>query len=466
MHLHFLGICGTFMGSLALLAKAMGHRVTGSDTNVYPPMSTQLEQAGITIVEGYNPSQLEPAPDLVIVGNALSRGNACVEYILEEKLSYTSGPQWLGDTLLRQKHVLSVSGTHGKTSTSSMLAKILHHAGYNPGFLIGGVPQDFDVSAHIGGVAPNGQSFFVIEADEYDTAFFDKRSKFVHYQTDVLVINNLEYDHADIFDDLLAIQKQFHHCVRTLPSSGAVIYPANDDEVSAVINMGCWSQQQPFSAENAPWHYQLLADDGSSFEVIHRTQHKESRAQVNWRHIGLHNVKNALAAVIAAHEVGIGIDQACQALGEFTGIKRRLEVIYQDKLLTIYDDFAHHPTAIKTTLEGLRARVGNERILAVIEPRSATMKLGVHAASLSASVAAADQVFWYQNSSIDWDLPAVANACSVAASSYKTIDLLQDAVTQAVTSHSVDGQSVYVVIMSNGGFEGFHQKLVKHFAAN
>ena len=463
MHLHFLGICGTFMGSLALLAKAMGHRVTGSDTNVYPPMSTQLEQAGISIEEGFDPSQLTPSPDLVIVGNALSRGNACVEFLLEHKLPFTSGPQWLGDTLLRQKHVLSVSGTHGKTSTSSMLAKILDHAGYNPGFLIGGVPQDFAVSAQVGGKAPNGQSYFVIEADEYDTAFFDKRSKFVHYHTDVLVINNLEYDHADIFDDLSAIQKQFHHCVRTVPSSGSVIYPANDDAVSAVINRGCWSQQRPFGAADAAWQYRLLAEDGSCFEVIHRNQKKESRAQIQWRHIGLHNVKNALAAVIAAHEVGIGIEQACQALSEFVGIKRRLEVIYEDDHLTIYDDFAHHPTAIKTTLEGLRARVGNKPILAVIEPRSATMKLGVHASALSASVANANQIFWYQNPTIDWDLPAVANACSVVASVSTTIDLLKEAVTQAVTSHSVDGQSVHVVIMSNGGFEGFHKQLCQHY---
>ena len=463
MHLHFLGICGTFMGSLALLAKAMGHRVTGSDANVYPPMSTQLEQAGISIEEGFDPSQLTPSPDLVIVGNALSRGNACVEFLLERKLPFTSGPQWLGDTLLRQKQVLSVSGTHGKTSTSSMLAKILHHAGYNPGFLIGGVPQDFAVSAQVGGKAPNGQSYFVIEADEYDTAFFDKRSKFVHYHTDVLVINNLEYDHADIFDDLSAIQRQFHHCVRTVPSSGSVIYPANDDAVSAVINMGCWSQQRAFGAADAAWQYRLLAEDGSCFEVIHRNQQKESRAQIQWRHIGLHNVKNALAAVIAAHEVGIGIDQACQALSEFVGIKRRLEVIYEDDHLTIYDDFAHHPTAIKTTLEGLRARVGNKPILAVIEPRSATMKLGVHASTLSASMADANQVFWYQNPTIDWDLPAVANACSVAASVSTTIELLKEAVTQGVTSHSVDGQSVHVVIMSNGGFEGFHKQLCEHY---
>ena len=463
MHLHFLGICGTFMGSLALIAKAMGHKVSGSDANVYPPMSTQLEQAGIFIEEGFDPSQLSPSPDLIIVGNALSRGNACVEYMLKEKLPFASGPQWLGETLLRQKHVLSVSGTHGKTSTSSMLAKILHHAGYNPGFLIGGVPQDFDVSASLGGEAVNGQSYFVIEADEYDTAFFDKRSKFVHYHSDVLVINNLEYDHADIFDDLSAIQRQFHHCIRTVPSSGTVIYAASDEAVTAVINMGCWSKQQPFGAADAPWHYRLLTEDGSHFEVIYHSQHKESRGQVQWGHIGLHNVKNALAAIAAAHEVGIGIDQACEALSEFVGIKRRLEVIYEDPKLVIYDDFAHHPTAIKTTLEGLRASVGNNPILAVIEPRSATMKLGVHTSALSDSVANADQVFWYQNPSIDWDLPAVANACSAPASVSNNTDVLLETVTNAVNSQADNGRTIHVVIMSNGGFEGFHQRLTEHY---
>jgi UDP-N-acetylmuramate: L-alanyl-gamma-D-glutamyl-meso-diaminopimelate ligase len=465
MHIHILGICGTFMGSLALLAKDLGHRVTGSDANIYPPMSTQLQQAGILIEEGFDAVQLQPAPDLVIVGNALSRGNPCVEYLLQQKLPYASGPQWLGDALLRERCVLSVSGTHGKTSTSSMLAKILEAAGYNPGFLIGGVPQDFDASARLGGKAADGQSYFVIEADEYDTAFFDKRSKFVHYHSDVLLINNLEYDHADIFDDLQAIQRQFHHCVRTVPSSGTVIYPANDQAVQTVINQGCWSQQQRFGCAEAPWDYRLLTEDGSHFEVIYRGLREDFCGQVRWRHIGLHNVKNALAAIAAANQVGISPSLSCEALNDFIGIKRRLETIYHDGKLTVYDDFAHHPTAIKTTLQGLRNRVTDAPIIAVIEPRSATMKLGVHAATLSAAVADADQVFWYQNAAIDWDLPALANACTVPASVAKTTDQLLNNVLQGIQSHSGDNQFVHVVIMSNGGFDGFHQKLMDHFLA-
>ena len=458
MHLHILGICGTFMGSLALLAKAMGYRVSGSDTNIYPPMSVQLQQAGISIEEGYKPSQLQPAPDLIVVGNALSRGNACVEYMLEQKLPFTSGPQWLGETILRHKHVLSVSGTHGKTSTSSMLAKILHSAGYNPGFLIGGVPQDFAISAQLGGKAADGREYFVIEADEYDTAFFDKRSKFVHYHSDTLIINNLEYDHADIFENLAAIQRQFHHCVRTLPSTGTVIYPAGDDAVQAVISQGCWSQQQEFGDASAPWQYRLLTEDGCQFEVLHSSQEQQVCGQVHWQHTGLHNVNNALAAIVAAHGVGVSIDQACAALSEFVGIKRRMEVIYGDARLRVYDDFAHHPTAIKTTLEGLRASVGDDYILAIVEPRSATMKLGVHAEILSASVSAADQVLWYQNAAIDWDLLGVANGCSVPASLCQDISQLLETAIKAVKSQSV-GQSVHIVIMSNGGFEGFHDQL-------
>ena len=465
MHLHILGICGTFMGSMALLAKAMGHKVSGSDANIYPPMSEQLQQAGISIEEGYDPSQLKPSPDIVVVGNALSRGNPCIEFMLEQKLPFTSGPQWLGDTLLRHRRVLSVSGTHGKTSTSSMLAKILHSAGYNPGFLIGGVPQDFAVSSQLGGVAADGQSYFVIEADEYDTAFFDKRSKFVHYHSDILVINNLEYDHADIFDDLSAIQKQFHHCVRTVPRTGRVIYPDNDDAIKAVISQGCWSQQRCFGTDDALWHYRLLSEDSSCFEVIYRDHQQELCGQVRWRHIGLHNVKNALAAIAAASEVGVNLDQACAALSEYIGVKRRMEVIYTDNGLTVYDDFAHHPTAIQTTLEGLRASINDASILAVIEPRSATMKMGIHTHDLSTSVAAADQVFWYQNLAIDWDLTAVADACSVSSTVSGNIDFLFDAVVQAIETQLVDGRPMHIVIMSNGGFEGFHQRLAEHCRA-
>ena len=459
MHLHFLGICGTFMGSLAQLAKSAGHRVSGCDANVYPPMSTQLQQAGIELIEGFDSAQLNPAPDLIVVGNALSRGNPCVEYMLDHKLPFTSGPQWLGDNLLKHKHVLAVSGTHGKTSTSSMLAKILDTADYHPGYLIGGVPQDFGISARIGGTAPDGNNYFVIEADEYDTAFFDKRSKFVHYHSNSLIINNLEYDHADIFDDLAAIQRQFHHCVRTVPSSGSVIYPADDKAVLEVIDQGCWSQQRSFSMTKANWSYKLLVDDGSQFTITHHDSGQQ--AVVNWQHSGIHNVKNAMAAVAAAFEIGINVQQACDALSLFVGIKRRMETIYSEQNLTIYDDFAHHPTAIKTTLEGLRAKVGDAHIMAVIEPRSATMKLGVHQQALNSSIVDADQVLWYQNASIDWDLLSVAKDCDVAVSVTKDISSLLDSVIQAITAGQTVNKPIHIVIMSNGGFEGFHQLLLE-----
>ena len=458
MHLHFLGICGTFMGSLAQLAKSAGHQVSGCDANVYPPMSTQLELAGIELIEGFDPAQLQPAPDLIIVGNALSRENPCVEYMLDQKLAYTSGPQWLGDNILKHKYVISVSGTHGKTSTSSMLAKILDTVGYHPGYLIGGVPQDFGISARIGGTAADGKKYFVIEADEYDTAFFDKRSKFVHYHSDSLIINNLEYDHADIFDDLASIQRQFHHCVRILPSSGNVIFPADEAAVLEVLEQGCWSQQKSFGAGNAPWQYKLLKEDGSQFTVSHTSSAEEST--VNWQQSGLHNVNNAMAAIVAAAEIGISLKQACDALSAFVGIKRRMESIYSAQNITVYDDFAHHPTAIKTTLEGLRAKVGDANIIAVIEPRSATMKLGVHQQELGAAVADADQVMWYQNTSIDWSLSSVAKGCFVPATVSDDIDSLLNDVLQVISLNQNAGKPTHIVIMSNGSFEGFHRLLV------
>ncbi|MBT4833089.1 MAG: UDP-N-acetylmuramate:L-alanyl-gamma-D-glutamyl-meso-diaminopimelate ligase [Porticoccaceae bacterium] len=445
MHIHILGICGTFMGSLAQLAKAAGHSVSGCDANVYPPMSTQLEKAGIVLIEGFDPEQLQPAPDLIVVGNALSRGNPCVEAMLDRRLPYISGPQWLGETILRHKHVLSVAGTHGKTTTSSMLVKILDSAGLEPGFLIGGVPQDTGLSARL-----SDSDYFVVEADEYDSAFFDKRSKFVHYHSDTLVINNLEFDHADIFDDLAAIQRQFHHCVRTVPSTGTVIYPGGDENVRGVIERGCWSQQQPFG-EHSDWHYQLSAADGSKFDIIHGA----ARGTVSWQQTGLHNVANGLAAVIAACQVGVSLDQACAGLSDFVGVKRRMELIYQDSQVSVYDDFAHHPTAIKTTIAGLRSKVRAERIIAVIEPRSATMRLGIHKDSLSAAVAEADQVLWYQNPRIDWDINAVAEACPVPAEATDSIESLL-----ALTTSAVDSKT-HIVIMSNGGFEGFHSRLTK-----
>jgi UDP-N-acetylmuramate: L-alanyl-gamma-D-glutamyl-meso-diaminopimelate ligase len=451
MHIHILGICGTFMGSLAQLAKAAGHQVSGCDANVYPPMSTQLEQAGIVLIEGFDPVQLHPAPDLIVVGNALSRGNPCVEAMLDQKIPYISGPQWLGETFLRDKQALSVAGTHGKTTTSSMLAKILDSAGLQPGFLIGGVPEDFGVSARL-----SDSDYFVVEADEYDSAFFDKRSKFVHYFTSTLVINNLEFDHADIFDDLAAIQRQFHHCVRTVPSSGSVIYPADNANVAAVIEQGCWSQQVPFG-DNSDWQYQLLAEDGSQFSI----QHRHERAVVSWGQTGLHNVTNGMAAAIAAHQVGVSLQQACAALCDFVGVKRRMEVIYKADGITVYDDFAHHPTAIKTTTEGLRAKVGRGKIIAVIEPRSATMRLGIHQHSLVEAVASADQVFWYQNPRIDWDIHALADACAVSAKASADLEQLLALVTDAIGTAAASQETVDIVIMSNGGFEGFHQLLVE-----
>ena len=451
MHIHILGICGTFMGSLALLAKHAGHQVSGSDANVYPPMSTQLEENGIQLIEGFDPDQLKPAPDLVVVGNAMSRGNPCVEYMLDNSLPYTSGPQWLGENILRDKHVLAVAGTHGKTTTSSMLAKILETSGLSPGFLIGGIPQDMGISARLG-----DSKYFVVEADEYDSAFFDKRSKFIHYFSNTLIINNLEFDHADIFEDLAAIQKQFHHLVRTVPGAGNIIMPSSDENINQVMAQGCWSCQHHFGIKpDDNLQYRLIEEDGSRFEIMFTDDQgvtKES-GQVGWPHSGLHNIKNALAAVIAAYQVGVNVSQSCEALSKFIGVKRRMEVICESQGVTIYDDFAHHPTAIKSTLEGLRAKVGDDFILAIIEPRSATMKMGIHQKTLASSVKSADQVFWYQNAAIDWDLASLSDSVEVPSMSTNKLDnLIEKAVNLAQSN-------VHIVIMSNGGFEGFHNKL-------
>ncbi len=367
MHIHILGICGTFMGSLAVLAKEAGHRVTGSDANVYPPMSTQLEAQGIELTQGYDPAQLDPAPDLVVIGNALSRGNPAVEYVLDQGLPYVSGPQWLAEHVLQGRWVLAVAGTHGKTTTTSMLAWVLEHAGMSPGFLIGGVPQNFGISARLGGTP-----FFVVEADEYDSAFFDKRSKFVHYRPRTTILNNLEYDHADIFPDLAAIERQFHHLVRTIPSSGLIIHPIAETALVRVLQMGCWTPVQTTGA-GGQWQARLLAEDGSRFEVRFDG---EVQGTVNWELTGQHNVANALATLAAARHVGVVPAMGVAALSEFRSVKRRMEKVAEVRGVTVYDDFAHHPTAIATTLQGLRARVGGERIIAVIEPRSNSMKLG------------------------------------------------------------------------------------------
>jgi len=450
MHIHILGICGTFMGSLAQLAKAAGHQVSGCDANVYPPMSTQLEQAGIDLVQGFDPAQLDPAPDMVVVGNAMSRGNPCVEYMLNKGLRYTSGPQWLGEHFLDDKWVLAVAGTHGKTSTTSMLAWVLDYAGMDPGFLVGGVPANFGVSARLGSTP-----FFVVEADEYDTAFFDKRSKFVHYHPRTLILNNLEYDHADIFPDLAAIQTQFHHLVRTVPAEGLILAPAADNNLAAVLGRGCWTPVQTLGRQAtgnaADWQAALAEPDGSAFEVLLQGR---TVGRVEWQQSGLHNVGNGLATIAAACHVGVPVALACEGLSRFAGVKRRMELLATIDGVRIYDDFAHHPTAIATTLDGLRRRVGNERILAVIEPRSNTMKLGVHKQQLAAATADADRVIWFQPADMGWSLAEVAANGPVPAQ-------VAGSLAQLLEQTLADIDAIeHVVIMSNGGFQGFHGKLV------
>ncbi len=369
MRIHILGICGTFMGGLAMLARSLGHEVTGSDANVYPPMSTLLENQGIDLIQGYSPAQLDPAPDLVIIGNAMTRGNPCVEAVLEQGIPYVSGPQWLHDHVLPGRWVLAIAGTHGKTTTAGMVAWILEACGYEPGFVIGGVPGNFDVSARLG-----NSPFFVIEADEYDCAFFDKRSKFVHYSPRTLVMNNLEFDHADIFDDLKAIQKQFHHLVRLVPGTGKIIVPDNDNHLKQVMAMGCWSEQE-LVGETGSWFARKVAGDASVFEVF---LDNELVGEVSWSLVGEHNMHNGLMAIAAARHVGVLPADACRALGDFINARRRLELRGEAHGVTVYDDFAHHPTAILATLAALRSKVGGTaRILAVLEPRSNTMKLGM-----------------------------------------------------------------------------------------
>lgn len=454
MHIHILGICGTFMGSLAQLAQDMGHRVTGADTNVYPPMSDQLRAAGIEIHQGYDTAQLDPAPDLVVIGNAMSRGNPAVEEVLNRGLRYTSGPQMLADVVLPERWVIAVAGTHGKTTTASMVAWLLEAAGMAPGFLIGGVPGNFPVSARLGDTP-----FFVVEADEYDTAFFDKRSKFVHYRPRTAVLNNLEFDHADIFADLAAIQKQFHHFVRTIPSNGRIILPATEPALVEVLEQGCWSEVERFVVEpsktgsaDAGISAKLLSEDGSHFAVY---ESGEKIAEVRWGQTGLHSVSNGLAALLAARHVGVSLAQGCELLGGFLGVKRRMELVGEVTGVRVYDDFAHHPTAIASTLEGLRNKVGKEKIIAIIEPRSNTMRLGSHRASLADSTLAADEVIWYQPEGMDWSLEDVVNTSKVTAKTLSNID----AVIADICARQ--DSPLNIVIMSNGSFGGIHQKLVQ-----
>lgn len=454
MHLHILGICGTFMGSLALLARELGHKVTGCDANVYPPMSTQLEEQGIEITQGFDPIQLEPAPDLVIIGNAMSRGNPAVEYVLNKGIPYTSGPQWLAEHVLQGRWVLAVSGTHGKTTTTSMLAWILEYANMAPGFLVGGIPENFGLSARLGETP-----FFVIEADEYDSAFFDKRSKFVHYRPRTLIMNNLEFDHADIFPDLAAIQRQFHHLVRIVPSDGAVIYQESDS-LKQVLAQGCWTQCQSLSSnqETADWDSVLLKADGSEFKVLYQGKQV---GIVQWPLSGQHNVANALAAIAAARHVGVTPEISAQALAQFQNVKRRMELRGEVNGVRVYDDFAHHPTAINTTLEGARRQLELQqdkgkagRIIAVIEPRSNTMRLGTLQNQLAQCTQHADQVFWYQPEGLNWNLEQVLADSIVPAQVLSDIDRL---VAQLAAQSQKNDR---IVIMSNGGFAGIHNKLL------
>jgi UDP-N-acetylmuramate: L-alanyl-gamma-D-glutamyl-meso-diaminopimelate ligase len=466
MHIHILGICGTFMGSLAVLAKELGHTVSGSDANVYPPMSTQLQEQGIRLCQGFDPAHLQPHPDLVVIGNAMSRGNATVEYVLDQGLAYCSGPEWLSRYVLQGKWVLAVAGTHGKTTTSAMLAWILEYAGFQPGYLIGGVLKNFPVSARLG-----GSDFFVVEADEYDSAFFDKRSKFVHYHPRTLILNNLEYDHADIFPDLAAIQRQFHHLIRTVPGQGLILYPTHDNALTQVIEQGCWTPLQSFGVvepgERVPqpatdgfaWSVALLIADGSHCRITrHGLGHDDLSCELRWPLSGRHSASNALAAIAAAHHVGVEVKTACQALGQFASVKRRMEWLGEVAGIHVYDDFAHHPTAIDTTLEGMRQRLSTSascRLIAVIEPRSATMKMGVHQSTLAEACRHADLCLWMAGPDAGLDIEAIVAESLVPALAFKAID---DIVAYLVSDARAGD---HIVIMSNGGFGGIHEKLLK-----
>jgi UDP-N-acetylmuramate: L-alanyl-gamma-D-glutamyl-meso-diaminopimelate ligase len=446
MHVHILGVCGTFMGGVAALARELGHRVTGSDAGAWPPMSTQLEALGVEVWPGYEPAHLDPAPDVVVVGNVLSRGNAAVEYMLDQGIPYISGPQWLAEHVLYGRHVLAVAGTHGKTTTASLLAWLLEHAGLQPGFLIGGVPLDFGVSARLGAGAP-----FVVEADEYDTAFFDKRSKFVHYRPRTLVLNNLEFDHADIFDSLEDIKRQFHHLVRTVPRSGCIVFNGADANLRQVLDMGCWSRTECFDCEDG---WSAAAAEGG-FELRRRG---EPAGIARTAMVGRHNHANALAAIAAACEAGVAVETALQGLADFRNVRRRLERVGEVGGVHVYDDFAHHPTAIRLTIEALRGQSGG-RILAVLEPRSNTMRLGSHQVELAQSLADADASFVYARDDLRWDPTAVLAALGSRLHLHAELDVL----VAAVVAHVRPGDRV--LVMSNGDFGGIHRRLLAALGA-
>ena len=450
-HVHILGICGTFMGGIAAIAKQLGFRVSGCDANVYPPMSTQLQELGIELMQGYKVEHLDDEPDIVIVGNAMSRGNPLVEHVMARNIPYTSGPQWLLENVLKDRWVVAVSGTHGKTTTSSMIAWILEYAKLTPGYLIGGVPQNFSTSARLG-----NSPFFVIEADEYDTAFFDKRSKFVHYRPRTLVMNNLEFDHADIFDSIKDIQKQFHHVIRMVPNNGLLLAPKNEQALTETIAMGAWTPIE-YSGDSDGWTAEKVNQDGSQFKVFFDQQ---LQGTVHWNLIGDFNIDNALMAIAAARHAGVPSQVAIDALAEFINTKRRQELVGDVNGIKVYDDFAHHPTAIEKNLTGFRAKVGGDRIIAVLEPRSNTMKSGVHKDTLAASLDNADSVFLYQDENVKWSVSDLIEDCKAPAFCSDDIDKLVSDVCQ----YAQKGD--HIVVMSNGGFGGFHTKLVAALEQN
>lgn len=439
MNIHILGICGTLMSGIAILAKELGHKVTGSDINIYPPISTQLTEQNIQLYEGYSPEHLQPTPDLIIVGNAMSRGNSVIEYILNNNLLYISGPEWLKKYVLQDRWVLAVAGTHGKTTTSGILAWILEAAGLNPGFLIGGVPANFGVSAHLGN-AP----FFVIEADEYDTAFFDKRSKFLHYRPKTLILNNLEFDHGDIFPDLEAIKRQFSHLLRIVPQNGLIIYPENDADIKDVLQRGCWTPTETFGTDNATWHTQK--------NRVYRLA--EMLGDINWKLLGEHNLHNALAAIAATNHVGLSPQQSIAALSGFLSSKRRLEKIAEINGITIYDDFAHHPTAIAETIKALRTKIGRARLIIALELASNSMRTGIHRASLMPALADADCVFILRPNNATWNIDELIKQAQTPTKLLDTVDELVTQIKVIAKPHD------YILIMSNKNFGNIHPKLL------
>jgi UDP-N-acetylmuramate: L-alanyl-gamma-D-glutamyl-meso-diaminopimelate ligase len=458
LKIHILGICGTFMGGIAVLAKQAGHEVSGCDANVYPPMSTQLEEQGISLCEGFKAEDIPDDVDEVVIGNAMSRGNEVVEFVLNNNILYSSGPEWLSKNVLNKRWVLAVSGTHGKTTTSSMLAWMLQYAGLEPGFLIGGIPANFGLSARIG-----DDPFFVVEADEYDTAFFDKRSKFVHYHPRTAVLNNLEFDHADIFENLDAIKKQFHHFIRTIPGDGLIVKNGDDKNIQSVIDLGCWSQVAAFHQQHDDnhreddWSIGKTSSDGKNFEVL---LDGKVVASVSWSLNGLHNRMNALAAIAAAQHAGVPVELSCEALKDFKGIKRRLEIRGAVNDITVYDDFAHHPTAIEGTLAAMEEVKGDGRVFAVLEPRSNTMRMGVHKDSLSDSLQGADEICLYQPDGLDWNLDDVISQSAVTAKIFSSTDKI----IEHIQAQAKSGD--HILIMSNGGFEAIHQRLLDAMSEN